>query len=277
MAWLRFKQNKAALLGLGITSILLLIAALAPWIAPEDPLKADLRHALEPPSISHILGRDELGRDILSRVIVGSRLSIGISFLAVLIGTTAGVAVGLASGYYGRWVDSFIQRITDILLAFPTFLLALALVAVLGIGITNVIISVGVSTIPVYIRLTRGLVLSVKGEEYIEAAKALGKSSISIIGRHVLPNIFHPIIVQSTYHIGWAILVAAGLGFLGLGVPPPIPEWGSMLGSGRAFIFSHPHLTYFPGIAIFLAVLGFNLVGDGLRDALDPKLRVRRV
>jgi len=274
LTWLRFKTNKAALFSLYVLAILIIIAILAPYITPEDPYAFDLRRALEPPSLASPFGRDEMGRDILSRVILGSRYSIGVAFLSVLIGGSVGLVFGLISGYYGEWVDHIIQRITDALLSFPMLLLAIALVSVLGVGLANVAVSVGISTIPVYIRLTRGLVLQVKSEDYVIAARVIGKKSGYIISRHILPNVISPVIVQSTYYMGLTILIASGLGFLGLGVQPPTPEWGTMIGSGRTYLFSSPHVVVFPGLFILITALCFNLVGDGFRDALDPRVRV---
>ena len=251
-----------------------LTALLAPVISPGDPAAPNLMSSLEPPSAKHLLGTDQLGRSILARIIHGSQVSLLIAVGVVAVGLFIGVPIGLVSGYYGGVVDFIIQRITDMLLAFPGFLLALALVAILGVGITNVVISVGIYMIPLYIRLVRAQVLTVRGEVYVEAAKAVGTRDIKILYKHILPNVMVPIIVQTSLGMGMAILFAAGLGFLGVGVQPPQPEWGTMLGAGRNYIFNAPHVATFPGIAIFLVVLGFNLLGDGLRDALDPRVKV---
>ena len=271
LAWKGLKRNKAALFGGTIIVLYLLIALLAPVIYPGNPSSLDLMHSLETPSWEHPLGTDELGRSILGRIIFGSRpsllIAIGVSFFGLIIG----VPIGLISGYAGGRVDFFIQRLNDILLAFPGFLLALALVAVLGVGLKNTVISIGISMVPLYIRLVRGCTLSVKENVFVEAAHSVGTPNRVILYRHVLPNVMVPIIVQTSLGMGMAILFAAGLGFLGLGVQPPTPEWGTMLGSGRDYIYAAPHVATFPGIAIFLAVLGFNLLGDGLRDALDPR------
>ena len=274
LAWKRLKRNKAALVGGLIICLFLLIALLAPVIYPENPSKPDLMHSLERPSLEHPLGTDQLGRSILGRIIYGSRpsllIAIGVSFFGLIIG----VPIGLISGYSGGRVDFVIQRLNDILLAFPGFLLALALVAVLGVGLKNTVISIGISMVPLYIRLVRGCALSVKENVFVEAAHSVGTPNRVILYRHILPNVMVPIIVQTSLGMGMAILYAAGLGFLGLGVQPPTPEWGTMLGSGRDYIYAAPHVATFPGIAIFLAVLGFNLMGDGLRDALDPRFTV---
>ncbi|MEM1546737.1 MAG: ABC transporter permease [Candidatus Methanomethylicia archaeon] len=274
LLWLKFKSNKAAFISLCILTFIFLLAILGPYMVPESPYDFNLSRALEPPSLNSIFGRDELGRNILSRVIVGSRFSIGVALLSVLLGGCIGVLLGLVSGYIGGKVDVVIQRFTDILLAFPTILLAIALISVLGVGIGNLIVSIGVSTVPIYIRLSRSLVFQIRSEDYITAAFALGKSGRYIMFRHVLPNILPAIIVQSTYYMGLSLLLASGLGFLGLGVQPPIPEWGAMIGSGRTYIYSSPHVIIFPGLFILISALCFNLTGDGLRDALDPRIKV---
>ncbi len=272
-AWRRFRRQTPAMLGLTILLILVLASLAAPLLTPYDPEKLRLADALIHPNLRHPLGTDHLGRDMLARLLYGGRLSLMIGFLAVGIGLIVGTPLGAISGYYGGWVDMIVQRIADILLSFPSILLALALVAVLGVGLKNVIISVGVSAIPSFIRLVRGSVLSIREQTYVEAAKSVGVKDHVILRRHILVNAMAPVIVQATLNLGTAILVAAGLGFLGLGVQPPTPEWGAMLGEGRQYIFSASYMATFPGLAIFLAVLGFNLMGDGLRDALDPRLR----
>ncbi len=270
----RLWRQRAALVGVFIIAALALAGVLAPIIAPYNPVKQDLAHVLLPPCPAHPLGTDHLGRDILSRIIYGARLSLFIGFLAVGLGLALGVPLGIVSGYYGGWADLVVQRLVDIMLSFPSFLLALSLVALLGVGLTNVILAVGISTIPSFIRLTRGAVLVIREQTYIEAARAVGTGDGRILFRHILPNVTAPVVVQATLSLGVAVLMASGLGFLGLGVQPPTPEWGAMLGEGRNYIFSAPYVATFPGLAIFLAVLGFNLVGDGLRDALDPRLRL---
>ncbi|MCD6289937.1 MAG: ABC transporter permease [Anaerolineae bacterium] len=271
--WRRFRQQGPAVLGLAILLLLVLACIAAPLLTPYNPEEMKLSDVLIPPNSAHPLGTDHLGRDMLARLLYGGRLSLMIGFLAVGIGLLIGIPLGAVSGYYGGWVDMLIQRVADILLSFPSILLALSLVAVLGVGLRNVIISVGISTIPSFIRLVRGSVLSIREETYVEAARSVGVRDWDIIRRHILVNAMAPVIVQATLSLGSTILVAAGLGFLGLGVQPPTPEWGSMLGEGRQYIFSASYIATFPGLAIFLAVLGFNLLGDGLRDALDPRLR----
>jgi len=262
-----------ALFGGGTILMFALVAVIAPWIVPYNPIKQDLRFSLEKPSMKNPLGRDELGRDILSRIIYGTRISLLIAISVVCFGLLLGVPLGLVSGYWRGKVDFILQRMTDTMLAFPGFLLALALVSVIGVGFKNVVVSIGISSVPIYIRLVRGCVLSIREQAYVEAARALGTRNLVILYRHILINAMVPIIVQSTLGMGTAILFAAGLGFLGLGVQPPTPEWGAMLGSGRSYLYASPHVATFPGLAIFFAVLGFNLFGDGLRDALDPRFK----
>jgi ABC-type dipeptide/oligopeptide/nickel transport system permease subunit len=266
-------RNKAAVVGLVIIGGLAILAIAAPLVTHYDPTQQHLSQALQPPSAAHPFGTDNVGRDILARILYGGRISLLVGVLAVLLAVVIGVPLGLLSGYFGGWVDLVIQRVADIMLSFTTFLLALALVAVLGVGLKNVVIAAGIGVIPQFIRLSRGLALSLREQTYIEAASAFGVSHLAIMRRHILRNGLAPILVYATLNIGVTILVAAGLGFLGLGVQPPTPEWGTMLGDGRDYIFHSSYMATFPGLAIFAAVLGFNLVGDGLRDALDPNLR----
>jgi peptide/nickel transport system permease protein len=267
----RLKNNRLAMLGLIILVLFIACAIFAPLLTPHDPLTTSLKDALQPSSDKHFLGTDELGRDLFSRLIYGARVSLSIGIISVAIGLSGGVSLGAISAYYGGVFDLIVQRIIDIMLAFPGILLAIVLVSVLGTGLQNVMIAVGISSVPKYVRLVRGSVLSIKEMEYITAAKALGLGDLRIIIRHILPNCLGPIIVQSTFQIALSILIASGLGFLGLGAQPPDPEWGAMLSRGRIYLRTDPFLTIYPGIAIFLVVLGFNLLGDGLRDALDPR------
>ena len=271
--WHRFCRHRAALTGLVVLGTMLLLTVTAPLWQTHNPERQQLSQVLRPMSMHHPLGTDHLGRDMLARLLYGGRLSLLIGFLAVGIGLAIGVPLGAISGFRGGWTDLIIQRLADVLLSFPGFLLALSLVSILGIGMQNVIISVGIGAIPSFIRLVRSSVLSIREQVFVEAARALGQRAGVILLRHVLPNALAPIIVQSTLSLGSSILVAAGLGFLGLGVQPPTAEWGTMLGEGRQYIFRAPLLTLFPGLAIFLAVVGFNLLGDGLRDALDPRMQ----
>jgi ABC-type dipeptide/oligopeptide/nickel transport system permease subunit len=254
--------------------IYLAAALLAPLLVQGDASAPNLMMALETPSPKEPLGTDELGRSILGRIIYGARVSLLIAVGVVAVGLFIGVPLGLVSGYFGGKIDFAIQRATDAMLAFPGFLLALALVSVLGVGIKNTMISIGISMVPQYIRLVRACVLTIRAEVYVEAARAAGTRDGMILWRHILPNVMVPITVQTSLGMGTAILFAAGLGFLGIGVQPPTPEWGTMLGSARNYLFHAPHVATFPGLAILLAVLSFNLLGDGLRDALDPRFKI---
>ncbi|KLU61984.1 glutathione transport system permease protein GsiD [Peptococcaceae bacterium CEB3] len=265
-------RRRTASIGGAIILFYILVALLAPWISPQDPLRIHLAHEFQGPSFSHLLGTDDKGRDILSRIIYGSRLSLSVGFAAVFIGAVVGVPLGLVAGYYGKWVDAVIMRIVDILLAFPGILLALAIVSALGPSLINVTIAVGVFSIPTFARIVRGSTLTVKKLEYIDAIKTMGAGDFRIIWSHILPNILSPIIIQATLRLATAILTAAGLSFLGLGAQPPSPEWGAMLSNGRNFLWNAPHIAAFPGLAIATLVLGFNLFGDGLRDALDQRM-----
>lgn len=271
-AFRQLKRNKLAIAGTLFIIALFIVAAFAPLIAPYSPFKTDFFRTLEGPSAEHWLGTDDLGRDVFSRLLYGARISITIGFISVAIGLIVGVPVGAISGYYGGRIDMFVQRLVDIMMAFPGMLLAIIIVAIMGVGLVNAMIAVGIVSIPTYIRLVRGSVLSIKNREFVQAAKAIGVRESVIIFKHILPHCLAPIIVQSSLQIGVAILWAAGLGFLGLGAQAPTPEWGAMLSQGRGYIRTAHHVTTYPGIAIMLSVLGFNLLGDGLRDALDPKM-----
>jgi peptide/nickel transport system permease protein len=271
--WRHLKRNRLAMVGLVVLAIFILGAIFAPLITSFDPIKTDFSNALTAPSDANILGTDWLGRDVFARIVYGSRISLAIGLISVVIGMVIGVPIGALSGYYGGRFDLFIQRAIDIMIAFPGILLAIVVVAVLGVGVENVMIAVGIASVPIYTRLVRGSVLAVKEQGYISAAKALGIGDFRIILRHIMPNCLGPIIVQSTFQVATAILWAAGLGFLGLGAQPPDPEWGAMLSKGREYIRTAHHLTTYPGLAILFMVLGFNLIGDGLRDALDPRSR----
>ena len=268
----RFCRNRGAVVGVLILCLFAVVALAAPLATTYDPEQTQLDQKLLDPSAAHLLGTDHLGRDILARLAYGARYSLLIGFAAVSVGLLIGVPLGTLCGFYGGWLDLVMQRVIDVFLSLPGFLLALSLVAVLGVGINNVILAVGLGVVPAFVRLTRASTLSIRSRAYVDAARAAGASGPVIILRHILPNAMAPIVIQATLGIGATILTAAGLGFLGLGVQQPTPEWGAMLGEGRSYIFSNPNLATFPGIAIFLTVLCFNLAGDGLRDALDPAL-----
>lgn len=271
--WRRFKKQKVALVALLFIIAMVLAAALAPFLAPFDPSTPDYNAVLEGPTATHWAGTDAYGRDIFSRIVWGARISLAVGFLSVTLGAFVGVTLGIISGYYGRWVDSLIMRICDLLLAFPGILLAIAVIAILGPGITNVIYAVAVFSIPVFARLARGTTLQLKQAVYVDASRAIGVADRVIMLRHILPGTLPNVIVYFSMRIGTSILTAAALSFIGLGAQPPSPEWGAMLADGRTYMGVADHLTLFPGIAIFVTVLAFNLFGDGLRDALDPKLR----
>lgn len=270
-----FLRNRAAKAGLVILLLLALTALFADRVAPFEPLAADLNQMLQRPSRAHPLGTDELGRDLLSRIIFGARISLTLGFVSVGIGLLTGTALGAVGTYHGGWMDLVSMRFVDMLLSFPPVLLAIAIVAAMGPSLYNAMIAIGVAQMPVYARLVRSLVLSLKEHQFVEAARALGARDSRILLRHILPNCLSPLIVQSTLQVASAILSAAALGFLGLGAQPPTPEWGAMLSKGRLYLRVSPYLTAFPGLAIFVTVLGFNLFGDGLRDALDPRMAAR--
>jgi peptide/nickel transport system permease protein len=267
------KKNKTAMVGLILIGLLLILSLIGHWISPYNPLIPDPINRLQGPSWSHPFGTDSLGRDILSRVIYGSRISIIIGLIAVSISLVPGTILGLLAGFYGRKVDEPIMRGMDIMLAFPAILLAIFITAILGPSLLNTMIAVGIVYIPHYARIVRSSVLSLKEQLFVQAVRSLGGSNLRIIALHIFPNTIPPIIVYATLGMGTAVLQAAALGFLGLGAQPPTPEWGAMLSEGRQYIQNAPHVAAFPGVAIFTLVLGFNLFGDGLRDILDPSLR----
>jgi ABC-type dipeptide/oligopeptide/nickel transport system permease subunit len=255
-------------------AVLVGVSLAAPLLLPLDPEDADLNQVIQLPSRTHPLGTDQLGRDLFTRVIYGGRVSYLIGLSVVLLTVIVGVPIGLISGYFGGRIDLVIQRLVDFILAFPGFLLALTFIAIQGIGVPNVIVAIAIASVPIYVRLVRGVTLSIKSQAFVEAAHALGSPEVRILTRHILPNCLAPVIVQSSLQVGTAILTAAGLGFLGLGVKPPTPEWGTMLGEGQTYLLSYWFIATFPGLAIFISVLAFNLLGDGLRDALDPRMRL---
>lgn len=271
----QLKRSRAAMAG-GVVLILIVLTALfAPMLAPEDPVQQNYTQVLLAPSRSHIFGTDQFGRDVLSRVIMGSRQSLAVAAIAIAIAASFGTIMGLLSGFFGGWVDTIIQRLIDIQLAFPGILFAMAVVAVLGPGLRNAMIAVGVSLIPNYARMVRGSVLSQKENVFIEAARTCGAGNVRVVFRHILPNIFGPIMVLSTISVAWAILIGSSLSFLGLGAQLPDPEWGLDLAMARDYLREAWWMSTFPGVAIMATVVSVNLIGEGLRDALDPRTRTR--
>ena len=273
--WKNFKRNKLAITGGIIVITLFLVSLFASFISPSDPGKIDVKEILLPPSSEHIFGTDELGRDVLSRVIYGSRISLKVGFVAVGIATIIGIIVGLISGYYGSLIDSVMMRFVDIMLCFPTFFLILAVIAILEPSIYNIMIVIGITGWMGVARLIRAEVLSLRRREFILAAKSVGASDFVIIMKHILPNAMAPVLVAATLGVAGAILTESALSFLGIGVQPPTPSWGNILTSGKDNIEIAWWLSLFPGLAILITVLGYNLLGEGIRDAIDPRLRGR--
>ena len=272
-AWRRLRRRRGAMLGLAVVLLFVVLALFAPWIAPQDPIATNWGAIRQAPSAGHWLGTDEIGRDVLSRVIWGSQASLLAGLASVSISLLLGVPIGLAAGFLGGFVDGLISRITDAFLACPFLILAIALAAFLGPSLTNAMIAIGVSATPIFVRLTRAQVINIKVEDYIEAARAVGNAPLRIALRHVMPNILAPLIVQATLAIAAAVIAEASLSFLGLGQQPPAPSWGSMLNTAKNYVDNAPWMAIWPGLSIFLLVLSFNLLGDGLRDALDPRQR----
>ena len=271
--WRRFARNRGAVFGLAVLVAIVLVSVLAPALAPYDPLAQGVGRPLQTPSLAHWAGTDSFGRDVLSRIVYGARIALVVGVVSVVLAMTIGVALGLAAGYYGGWIDVLVMRVMDGLFAFPIIILAIAMMAIMGFGVTNVIVAVAVGFIAPFARVTRADVLAVKEEPYIEAARLVGVSGPAIIARHVLPNVLAPIIVQAALRVSAAIITESGLSFLGLGPPPPTPVWGSMIAEGRNFIVMAPHVSTIPGVALMVTIVGLNLLGDGLRDTLDPRLR----
>lgn len=269
----RLSRNTGATVGALLLVALIAVALLAPVLAPRDPVKINPPDGLKPPGKDFWFGTDQFGRDVFSRVVWGARLSLRVGVVAVLISVGGGVPLGLAAGYYGGWLDMAVMRLIDLMLAFPGILLALVIVTILGPGLSNVMLAVGIYGIPSYARVVRGSVLVVRGQPFVEAAQALGCPSVRVVARHLLPNVVAPIIVLSSLNVAGAILTSAALSFLGLGAQPPTPEWGALLNAGRDWVRDAWWLTTFPGLAIMLTVLAINMLGDGLRDVLDPQLR----
>ena len=271
--WRRFCRNKQAMIGLAMLFLLIFAAVFANVIAPYDPVEQNLLIRLQGPSAAHWFGTDELGRDIFSRILYGARISLTVGLIAVSISCVAGCALGAIAGYYGGILDTVIMRISDIMMAIPSILLNISIVAALGTGLQNVMIAIGISSVPAYCRIMRASLLSLKNQEFVDASRVAGSTDFYIIMHHIIPNSLAPLIVQATLKIGGAILSCASMSFIGLGIVPPTPEWGAMLSTGRDLLRDAPHLTAFPGLAIMFAVFSMNLIGDGLRDALDPKLK----
>lgn len=266
-------RNRLAIIGLVVLAVLVVVALFAPAIAPYEINEVNISDRFSPPSTVYLFGTDELGRDIFSRVVIAARVSLQVGFIAVGIAVAVGVPIGLVSGYYGGAIDSFLMRVMDVLFSFPAILLAIAILAVLGPGVGNAMVAIGIVYTPIFARITRGSVLGVKNRVFVTAARSLGAKDGRILRTHVLPNVVAPIIVQTSLSLAFAILSEAALSFLGLGVQPPDPAWGRMLADGRSFFQDAPWMAVFPGLAILVTVMAFNFVGDGLRDALDPQQR----
>ena len=271
LAWRRAARRPPALAGAAVVLLYLLLALGAPWIAPDDPLRTDWGQIRKAPSAAHPFGTDDLGRDILSRVVYGTRISMQAGVFSIFLAMAIGVPAGLVAGFYRGVFDQMIMRLTDAWLSFPFLILAIGLVTILGPSLTNATVAIGVAATPTYIRLTRGLVLSTREEEFVQSARALGAGDLRVMGRHILPNITSALLVQATVSIPGAIIAEAILSFLGLGVQPPSPSWGTMLNAAQQFLETAPWMAWWPGLAIFSLALSFNLAGDGLRDWLDPK------
>ncbi|MCL1632036.1 ABC transporter permease [Sporolactobacillus sp. CPB3-1] len=271
--WKSFRKNKPAIAGTIIVLLFIFFAIFAGFLAPQGINDQNIRLKLQPPSAAHWFGTDDFGRDILSRILFGARLSLRVGFLSVIGSIVVGTLLGIIAGYFGKALDVIISRFFDILLAFPSILLSIAIVAILGPSLNNALVAIAIVNVPVFGRLVRSRVLTVKEEEYVMAARSIGMGDARIIFQHILPNSIAPIIVQGTLNIATAILDAAGLGFLGMGAQAPLPEWGKMLSDSREYIQTAPWTVLFPGLAIVLVVVGFNLIGDGLRDALDPRMK----
>ncbi|MFD1037400.1 ABC transporter permease subunit [Virgibacillus byunsanensis] len=270
--WRKFKKQRLAMVAGGFVLLLVIIAILGPIITPYSSVEPDYANVLQGASLDHLAGTDAYGRDIFSRILEGTRISLTVGATSVLLGAVIGTILGLISAFYGKWLDSIIMRTCDVLFAFPGILLAIGIIAILGPGLVNVVIAISIFSIPNFARIVRSSALSTKSSVYVEATRSIGARNRRIIWKHIFPGTVSSIIVNFTMRLGTAILTAASLSFLGLGAQPPSPEWGAMLSSGRDYLSTAPHVTFYPGLAIFLTVLAFNLLGDGLRDTLDPKI-----
>lgn len=272
--WRTFRKNKTALVGSVIAIIVIILAILAPWLSPHDPLKQNVYHRLTPPERAHLLGTDSFGRDILSRIIWGARVSLMVGILSVVIGMVIGTAMGVVAGYSGGMVEGIIMRSVDVLMSFPNLIMGLLVMAILGSGLTKLIIAIGIVMAPRFARLAYGPTLAIKEKDFVDAARALGVSGTRIMAQHLLPNIFGEVLVMATLWVGTAIRIEANLSFIGLGVAPPTPTWGNMIRNGVEWLTNAPWLSLFPGLAILITILSFNMMGDGIRDITDPKLQV---
>lgn len=270
-SWAKFREHRIGKIGAVMVLVFIVLAVLAPVLPIQDPLETNWGAVRQPPSMDNLLGTDEIGRDLLSRMIWGARASLMAGVVSVAIAVSLGVPLGILAGYFGGWTDAVISRCTEALLAMPFLILAIALAAFLGPSLTNAMIAIGIAAMPVFIRITRGQVLNIAAEDYVESARAIGLSTPKILRRYILPNILPPVLVQATLTVATAIIAEAALSFLGLGQQPPAPSWGAMLNTAKNFLSQAPTMALWPGIAIFIVVLGFNLLGDGLRDALDPR------
>ena len=275
LSWRRMARSPNLIVGVVVLVVVVGAALFARFLAPYNPIDQSFADQLRPPSAAHLFGTDEFGRDIFSRVVYGARIALTVGVISDGIALTVGVVFGVLAGYFGGWLDSGVMRTVDVMLAFPYLLLAMIVVAILGPNLNNAMIAIGIVYTPQFARLVRSAVLAIRGQEFVEAAEALGAGSIRVLARHVVPNVLSPIIVMGTLTVGFTIVETAGLSFLGLGASPPTPEWGSMLATGRSYMLTAPWIATFPGLAILVTVIGFNLVGDGLRDLLDPRLRGR--
>lgn len=275
LAWRRLRRSASLVAGAVILFLVVVSAICAPQISPYDPIEQDFASQLQPPSANHLFGTDEFGRDIFSRVVYGARVALQVGGLADAIAVALGVLLGVVAGFFAGWLDATITRLIDVMLAFPYLLLAMIVVAILGPGLTNAMVAIAIVYTPRIARVVRGVVLSVKEQDFVEAARGMGTGNARTLAHHILPNIVSPIIVMATLTVGFMIVETAGLSFLGLGASPPTAEWGSMLATGRSFMLTAPWIATFPGLAILVTVVAFNLMGDGLRDLLDPRLRGR--
>jgi len=273
LSWNQLRKHKVALAGGIFVILFILIAITAPVISPYDPLKTDFQSALKAPSFVHLFGTDHFGRDVFSRIIYGARTSLLIGVFSVAIAAVGGILLGLVSGFFSGWIDSLIMRVMDVMLTFPRILLSILLIAIIGSGMGNIMLAVGLFAIPTYARLVRSMVLALRETEFVESARAVGGSNWRVMFQHIFPGTIGPVVVQSTFLTATSIRVASGLSFLGIGVPAPTPEWGSMLADARSYMAIAPHLLTIPGLSLMIVVLSFNLLGDGLRDALDPRQR----